>query len=119
VLLDATIGATKWSTFAVSLFKRLTRLFAPSASSVDRSIYPITAQCSRCGEIISTPVDMRNDLSAEYDEATGATTYISRKVLMGRQRCFQQIEVTLRFDGGHKLLDREITGGKFVEAEPP
>jgi hypothetical protein len=101
----------------VSFFKRLTRLFTSSAPSVDRSIYAVKVQCSRCGEIISTPVDLRNDLSAEYDEATGATTYIGRKVLMGRQRCFQQIEVMLRFDEGHKLLDREINGGKFVETE--
>jgi hypothetical protein len=109
----------EWSPIAVTLFKRLTRLFTPSAPSVDRSIYPITVQCSRCGEIISAPVDLRNDLSADYDESTGATTYIGRKVLIGRQRCFQQIEVTLRFDQGRKLLDREIGGGKFVETGRP
>ena len=103
----------------MSIFKRLTDLFTPSAPRVDRSTYPITVQCSRCGEIISTPVDLRNDLSVEYDESTGAATYIGRKVLMGRQRCFQQIEVTLRFDVGHKLLDRAISGGKFVEPERP
>jgi hypothetical protein len=39
-----------------------------------------------------------------------------RKVLMGSGRCFQPIEVTLKFDEGRRLLERQITGGKFTAA---
>ena len=99
----------------MSFFKRLTSLFTPSARSAGRSVTTITVQCNRCGELISAPVDLRNDLSVEYDEGTGATSFVCRKVLMGRQRCFQQVEVTLHFDAGRKLLDRQVSGGKFVE----
>ncbi len=99
----------------MAFLKRLAGLFAPSAPGVDRNLYTVSVQCSRCGETISAPVDLRNDLSADYDEATGATTYVCRKVLMGRQRCFQSIEVTLRFDASRRLLNRDIAGGRFVE----
>ena len=102
----------------MSFFKRLAGLFAPSPTPKQRDLYPLVVTCNRCGETITATVDLRNDLSAEYDEHTGATTYIGRKVLMGRQRCFQQIETTLRFDAAHKLLDREISGGQFVESAP-
>lgn len=99
----------------MSFFKRLTSLFTPSTTSVNRTLDSLQVRCSRCGEVISAPLDLRNDLSADYDEATGATTYVCRKVLMGRQRCFQSIEVTLRFDEARHLLNRDITGGQFVE----
>jgi hypothetical protein len=102
----------------MSFFKRLAGLFTPSPAPAQRDLYSLAVKCNRCGETIIATVDLRNDLSADYDEATGATTYVCRKVLMGRQRCFQQIETTLRFDAAHKLIDREITGGQFVEPAP-
>ena len=89
----------------------------PRAGGPTRSLQTITVKCNRCGEVISAALDLRNDMSAEYDENTGATTFVSRKVLMGRQRCFQQIEVTLYFDSQHRPTSREVVGGKFVEPE--
>ena len=99
----------------MSFFQRLARLFSPSSTASTRSVQTITVQCNRCGEVITAVLDLRNDMSAEYDESSGATTFISRKVLMGRQRCFQQIEVTMHFDGNHRLTSKEVVGGKFVE----
>lgn len=55
-----------------------------------------------------------NDLSIEYGNGD-QVTYFCRKGLMGTQRCFQTIEVALKFDANKKLLAKEITGGKFVE----
>ena len=95
----------------MSFFKRL---FAP-ASRPEREMLAIRVRCQRCGEVIAAPIDLRNDLSADYDEATGVTRYICRKVLLGKQRCFQPVEVTLTFDVNRKLLEREISGGSFVE----
>src|SRR5436309_13413897 len=99
----------------MSCFKRLSSLFTPAAPPSSRHIYTITVQCNRCGEIISAPVDLRNDLSLDDDEDASSTDYICRKGLMGRQRCFQQIEVTLHFDQNRHLINKEVTGGKFVE----
>jgi hypothetical protein len=101
----------------MSFFKRLTSRFTQPAVSSGRRIYTVTVQCNRCGEIISAPVDLRNDLSLDDDEDASSKNYICRKGLMGRQRCFQQIEVTLHFDPDRNLIAREATGGKFIEAD--
>jgi hypothetical protein len=101
----------------MSFFKRLTSRFTRPAISSGRRIYTITVQCNRCGEIISAPVDLRNDLSLDDDQDGASKDYICRKGLMGRQRCFQQIEVTLHFDPDRQLIAKEAIGGKFVEAE--
>jgi hypothetical protein len=107
----------------MSFFQRLGNLFKPQGSPPARKVQTVTVQCNRCGEVITAALDLRNDMSAEYDENTGATTFVTRKLLMGRQRCFQQIEVTLFFDGKQRLTSKEVHGGKFVEpgasAEPP
>ncbi|MBI5349403.1 MAG: hypothetical protein HZB77_08840, partial [Chloroflexi bacterium] len=54
------------------------------------------------------------DLSVEYSE-NGEQTYICRKMLMGKARCFQQIEVSLVFDAYRKLVSSEVVGGVMVE----
>ena len=101
----------------MGLLKRLSSLFTPATAGISRHIYPLRVECGRCGEIIEAPVDLRNDLSIEYDEQTGAATYLSRKVLMGKARCFQQVEVVLRFDANRKLAGQETTGGKSLPAD--
>ena len=99
----------------MSFLERLGKLLAPRGGPPTRNVQTVTVKCNRCGEVISAALDLRNDMSAEYDEKSGATSFISRKTLMGRQRCFQQIEVTLFFDGKHRLTSKEVVGGKFVE----
>jgi hypothetical protein len=34
---------------------------------------------------------------------------------MGSGLCYQQIEVSLKFDASRQLLEKEISGGKFLE----
>src|SRR5689334_19599441 len=98
----------------MSFFQRFSK--ALTQSKPDRHL-TVTVQCLRCGEVIAAPVDLWNDLSFADDEHDEQSKdYICRKVLMGRQRCFQQIEVTLHFDKNRQLTAKEITGGKFVEA---
>jgi hypothetical protein len=101
----------------MGLIKRLSSLFTPAPRGLSRDVLPLRVQCGRCGEIIEAPVDLRNDLSIEYDEKTGGAEYVCRKVLMGKARCFQQVEVVLRFDAGRKFVDQETTGGKFLPAD--
>ena len=100
----------------MGFFKKLTSIFGAPGGSYDPS-YWLEVQCSRCGEIIRARVDMRNDLSIDYED--DIPRYYCRKVLMGEQRCFQQIEVELTFDSNHKLIDRRIRGGKFVDEPEP
>lgn len=97
----------------MNLIKKLSSLFATSARS--GNLYPLAVQCNRCGEVIQTHVNLSNDLSVEYAKDEKVAGYFCRKLLMGKQRCFQHIEVTLTFDAHRKLIDRELEGGKFVE----
>jgi len=97
----------------VDLVKKLATLFAVSAPSSHG--YSLSVQCDRCGEVIQAQVNLSNDLSVEYGEDEKMTGYFCRKLLMGKQRCFQQIQVVLTFDAKRKLIERKIEGGKFVE----
>jgi hypothetical protein len=96
----------------MGFFKKLSRLFAAPGS---RSVYPVVVKCNRCGEVLHGQVNMVNELSLSEGEDADAEWYCCRKVLMGSQRCFQQIEVELRFDKDRQLVDRQITGGQFVD----
>lgn len=102
--------------YSMSFFKRLTNLFS-SPSKPSDTAYWVTVRCNRCGEIIRARVDLRNDLSIQYGESDADTTYYSRKLIVGEQRCFQQIEVELTFNQQHQLIDRQIKGGQFVDED--
>ena len=88
----------------------LKKVFGSGGTSSGSDFYTFNVSCDRCGETVEGKVNMANDLSLS-DEGG----FHVRKVLMGGGRCFQQIEVTLKFDTSRKLLEKQINGGKFVE----
>ncbi len=75
----------------------------------------VSVKCNRCGEILTARVNMANDLSVEFSPTGTPKSYTCRKVVQGSGRCFQSIEVLLKFDSRRTLLEKEIHGGKFVE----
>ena len=89
------------------------KLFSGTPAKRDKSYYTFNVKCTRCGEIIEGRVDMDNDLSLEYEDVR--SVYFVRKGLIGNNRCFQQIEVELKFDSSRQLLEQQVTGGQFVE----
>ena len=88
-------------------------LFSPRPSN-SGTFHAFSVKCKRCGEIIHGQVNVNNDPSIEYDE-NGKPYFMCRKVLVGNQMCFQQIEVVFKFNELRGLLDRQITGGEFVD----
>ncbi len=91
----------------------LQKLFGSSSpASPQKHQYTFTVKCLRCKEIIEGHVDLNNDLSVEYEE--GGDVYYARKTLMGENRCFQRMEVELKFTPNRELLERHITGGEFI-----
>ena len=90
----------------------LQKLFGSSSASPQKHYHTFSVKCLRCGEILESRVDLNNDLSVEYDE--GGDVYYARKVLMGENKCFQRIEVELKFTSSRELLERHITGGEFT-----
>ena len=96
----------------MNLLKKLATLLS-ATSGPTANWYPIAVECSRCGEVFRAQINLSNDLSVEYDEAGNVSGYICRKALLGKQRCFQQVVVTLTFDAKRKLIDRQVENGKF------
>ncbi len=93
----------------MSFFKKL----FSSPASYGR-FYEFSVKCKRCGEIINGQVNLANDPSLEIDE-DGKAYFTCRKVVQGDKLCFQQIEVIFKFNEDRGVLDRQITGGEFVE----
>jgi hypothetical protein len=89
------------------------KLFSGSASQPASNMYTFSVKCNRCGETIEGHVNMSNDLSVDYDG--DHEVYFVRKGLMGSGRCFQQIEVELKYDANKNLIEKQIGGGQFVE----
>lgn len=101
----------------MGFLKRLAAIFGgPGSSGDDYALY-YYVRCRRCGEVIRARIDLRNELSPEYDESENTSGYTYRKVLIGRGRCFQAMEVNMTFDKGRRVASREVTGGEFVTAE--
>lgn len=100
----------------MSFFKKLRGRVA-SSSTDDTDAYWVYVKCDRCGEAIRTRLNTLNDLTLNYDDLSGETTYFCRKYLMGGKRCFQQIEVTLTFDQNRHVIDRQISGGEFISRD--
>ena len=74
--------------------------------------YWVYVRCNRCGELIKTRIDLQNHLS-QNDEGG----YVVNKTLVGNQRCFERIEVTLYFNARRELVDQSISRGEFITAE--
>lgn len=99
----------------MGLFDRISKIFS-STSSVDKDGYWIFVRCDHCGEKLSSRINLNNDLSVEY-EGENDQIYHCRKTIVGRTGCFQRIEVKLNFDKNRKIVDRQISGGWFLEAD--
>ncbi len=91
----------------------LKRLFGGGTARPEKRYYVFHVKCDRCGEVIEGRVDLDNDLSLDYEGDN--TVYFVRKVLIGDNLCFQQMEVEMKFTPDRELIERQATGGKFVE----
>lgn len=103
----------------MGFLKKISSFFSASGprKAPDYSTW-ITVRCTRCGEIIHTRIDLRNDLSIEYADTPAETTYYSHKVIIGQARCYQKIDVELTFNSKRKLVNQSISGGEFIDEEP-
>jgi len=98
----------------MSFFKKLANLFSASNGTAQNA-YWLAVRCNRCGETIEGRVNLNNDLSIDYGDNPNKPSYFCRKVLMGDQQCFQQIEVELTFDEKKNLKERQVRGGQFID----
>jgi len=97
----------------MGIIDRISSLFS-SDGSEDEAGYRMYVRCDRCGEKLGTRVNLYNDLSVSFSES-GDQTYLCRKTIVGRQACFERIEINLIFNKRRKLIGQEITGGTFIK----
>jgi hypothetical protein len=89
----------------------LQKLF--SSSKPAGHYYRFEIKCQHCGEILEGRVDLYNDPSLEFEG--DREFYFCRKVLIGSGPCYRPIEATFKFDENRKLVERQVSGGQFVE----
>jgi hypothetical protein len=90
----------------------LKKLFGGLDSRPEKRYFTFSVKCNRCGEVIEGRVDLDNDLSLDYEG--DSTVYFVRKGLVGDNRCFQQIEVEMKFTANRELIEQQVTGGQFI-----
>ena len=96
----------------MGIIGRITRFFSSRGGS-DEAGYWVYVRCNRCGEKLSSRINIYNDLSVDFQDS-GEQTYQCRKTIVGRQTCFERIEIKLIFDKRRKLVEQEISGGEFI-----
>jgi len=101
----------------VNILKKFSKVLTSPPPRTERALY-LYVQCNKCGEKLRARVDLWNELTPEYEgNSENATSFQCRKVLVGENRCYQPIELRLKFDKNHRLIDQQIFGGKFIEEE--
>jgi len=101
----------------MNLLKRFASLLmGGGASNSDNRYLTVYALSRRCNEPISGQVDLHNELS-KTDE--GEYAYYTRKVLhtTGESRCFAQVEIEMHFNRDKKVVDHEVTGGRWLTSD--
>ena len=89
----------------------LKKLFSGASLAPQSTFHPFAVKCNRCGEVIESHINLNNDLSLE-DDGSG---YFTRKTLTGNGKCFQRIEVEMKFEASKQLIEKHAQGGTFVE----
>lgn len=77
----------------------------------------IYVACGRCGEAMRVRADRRYDLASEMrDPGESGPAYTLHKDIVG-VRCFQRIAVDLAFDQRLQIIERHISGGRWLNEE--
>ncbi|MCC7161178.1 MAG: hypothetical protein IT331_01685 [Anaerolineae bacterium] len=69
-------------------------------------------RCNKCGAPVAIRVDMRNDISTDYE--TGAR-FLRKEIMDGT--CFQLMYANVKFDSAGKINDKSIERGTFLTRE--
>ena len=95
----------------------LTRLFARRPRSESPPPLWLYVACNRCGETIRVRADRRYDLVSEMrDPGEAGPAYTLHKDIVGT-RCFQRIAVDVELDQRLHIIERRISGGRWLTEE--
>jgi hypothetical protein len=95
----------------------LTRLFKRPAQAESASALWLYVACGRCGEAIRIRTDRRYDLVSEMrNPGEPGPAYTLHKDIVGAQ-CFQRVAVDVAFDHRLQVIERHISGGRWLTEE--
>jgi len=100
----------------MGFFKKISSLLSPAAQDDPNAMW-IYVKCNRCGEKLRARISSRSELSPDFGNSDNASSFYCRKVLIGENLCFQQIEVNLKFDTRYRIKEKQISGGDFITRE--
>lgn len=103
----------------MGFLKKLASIFSGGPAGESPSLY-VYLRCQACGEPIAVRIDLRNDLSPEWQGQGGSDQpdyYTVRKVVVGRDCCYRPVEVNLRFDRQRRLESQRAMGGTILSEE--
>lgn len=66
-------------------------------------------KCKRCGTPLAIRVDMRNELSADYESGG----YVLSKEMMD-SKCFTLMRAEIHFDAKRTIIEQKIAQGEFI-----
>jgi|YNPNPStandDraft_1061719.scaffolds.fasta_scaffold78070_2 hypothetical protein len=106
----------------MGFWKRLASLFSGGGQAREQDVDYVYLRCQACGEPLLLRVDLRNDLSPEWEDTSEGGSdepdrYYTRKVVIGRGRCFRPVEVELTYDRARRRQEARVKGGTLLSAE--
>jgi hypothetical protein len=90
----------------MGLLKNLKALFTTPA---DPNALWLYVKCKRCGTPLAIRVDMRNELSADYESGG----YVLYKEMMD-SKCFTLMRAEIHFDAKRNMVEQKIEQGEFI-----
>jgi hypothetical protein len=98
------------------MFKKLAeKFFGKDAAGSSADGFFLHVRCSECGEEFRLFINKSYELMQNFEE-NGSVTYALKKEIFG-VGCKNRIRVNMKFDGGKKLVSKEIKNGAFIEDE--
>lgn len=98
----------------MSIFRKLfsggNPLLPKASDSNDPNAWWLYVQCSKCGAPLAIRVDLRNDISIDYE----TNSRFLRKEMMD-STCFQLMYAEVHFDNNGKVIEQTIERGKFLD----
>lgn len=98
------------------MFKKLAeKLFGKNAAGSSADGFFLNVRCSECSEEFRLFINKSYELMQNFEE-NGSVTYALKKEVFG-VGCKNRIHVNMKFDGGKRLVSKEIKNGEFIEDE--
>jgi len=94
----------------MSILSRIQAAFAKASS--DPNVLWLYVRCARCGAPLAVRVDLRNELSADYERGG----HILYKEMMDNQ-CFTLMRAVVRFDQARNVIEQTVEKGEMITRE--